>query len=166
MCILIPYYAELHLVGLGKNLVVIDVVFLVAGLPSIVSVRLGFQDRGFGDPTSMLFFTARGWLHGFLISFCLFLSLCSLISLHLSSLITSLVALSFAIFATPVVLKLKFWFLGGWLVFSPTQMFYLLLMHRLICSFVVLHWHEYLVCACLVCESRYSMLQIFTMFYV
>ncbi|CAG7871135.1 unnamed protein product, partial [Brassica rapa] len=41
------------------------------------------------------------WLHGLLISFCLFfLSLCSIISLHLSLLITSLVALPFAIFAT------------------------------------------------------------------
>ncbi|KAF3560633.1 hypothetical protein DY000_02013231 [Brassica cretica] len=37
-------------------------------------------------------------------------------------------------------LKLKLWFLGGWLPFSPTQ------------SFVILRWHECLVSACLVCE--------------
>ena len=89
------------IVGLGQSLVVIDVVFLVAGLSSIVSARLGFQDLVFGDLTSMLFFIARGWLHGLLISFCLLLSLCSLISMYLSSLITSLVALPFAIFSTP-----------------------------------------------------------------
>ena len=121
---------------MGQSLVVIDVVFLVAGLPSMVSARLGFQARVFGDLTSMLFFIVRGWLYGLLISFCLFLSLCSLISLHLSSLITSLVALPFAIFATPGLvvfffvyvlcawkvvygLKLKLWFLGSWLPFSP-----------------------------------------------
>ncbi|KAF2572926.1 hypothetical protein F2Q70_00001952 [Brassica cretica] len=74
---------------------------------------------------------ARGWLHGLFISFCLLLSLCSLISLYLSSLITSLVVYG---------LKLKLWFLGGWLLFSPTQ------------SFVILRWHECLVSACLVCE--------------
>ncbi|KAF2596152.1 hypothetical protein F2Q68_00012139 [Brassica cretica] len=67
--------------------------------------------------------------------------------------ITSLVALSFAIFATPSLdsvflcmlcalgkLFIKLWFLGIWLPFFPTQ------------SFVVLRWHERLVCACLVCE--------------
>ncbi|KAF3501274.1 hypothetical protein F2Q69_00041956 [Brassica cretica] len=70
----------LHLIF--SSLVVIDVVFLVAGLPSIVSARLGFQARV---------------VYG---------------------------------------LKLKLWFLGGWLPFSPTQ------------SFVVLRWHERLVCAC------------------
>ena len=53
-----------------------------------------FSRRVFGDLTSMFFLIARGWLHGFLISFCLFLSLCYLILLHLSSVITSLVALS------------------------------------------------------------------------
>ncbi|KAH0917524.1 hypothetical protein HID58_025184 [Brassica napus] len=36
---------KLNLIGLGQSLVVIDVVFLVAGLPSIVSTRLGFQDQ-------------------------------------------------------------------------------------------------------------------------
>ncbi|KAF2556577.1 hypothetical protein F2Q68_00016277 [Brassica cretica] len=44
---------------------------------------------------------AQGWLHGLLISFCFFLSLCSIILLHLSPLRTSPVALPFAIFATP-----------------------------------------------------------------
>ncbi|KAH0856940.1 LOW QUALITY PROTEIN: hypothetical protein HID58_085201, partial [Brassica napus] len=127
---------KLNLVGLGQSLVVIDVVFLVAGLLSKVSARLGFQDLVFGDLTSMLSFIARGWLHGLLISFCFFLSFCSLISLHLSSLITSLVALPFTIFATPGLdsvdngLKFKLWFLGGWLTFPHTQ------------SFVVLRWHE------------------------
>ncbi|KAH0892530.1 LOW QUALITY PROTEIN: hypothetical protein HID58_054959 [Brassica napus] len=127
---------KLHLIGLGQSLVVIDVVFLVAGLPLIVYIRLGFQDLLFGDLTSMLFFLPRGWLHSLLISFCLFLFLCSLVSLHLSSLITSLVALPFAIFVTPGLvvfffvyvlcawkvvygLKLKLWFLGSWLPFSP-----------------------------------------------
>ncbi|KAH0903069.1 hypothetical protein HID58_042572, partial [Brassica napus] len=124
---------KLHLVGLGQSLVVIDVVFLIVGLPSIVSARLGFQDLIFGDLTSTLFSIARGWLHGLLISFCLFLSLCSLISLHRSSLITSLVALPFAKFATPSLDSLKLWFLGGWLPFSPTH------------SFVVLRLHERLV---------------------
>uniref|UniRef100_A0A0D3D508 HAT C-terminal dimerisation domain-containing protein n=1 Tax=Brassica oleracea var. oleracea TaxID=109376 RepID=A0A0D3D508_BRAOL len=41
-----------------RSLVVIDVVFLVAGLLSIVSARLGFQDLVFGDLTSMLIFIA------------------------------------------------------------------------------------------------------------
>ena len=111
-----------------------------------------------------LFFIARGWLHGLLILFCLFLPLCSLVSLHLSSLITSLVALSFALFATPGLksifstyvlcawkvvygLKLKLLFFGGWLPFSPTQVVYLSIQ-----SFVVFRWHGRLVCACLVCE--------------
>ncbi|KAH0939631.1 hypothetical protein HID58_007092 [Brassica napus] len=52
------------LLGLSQSLVVIDVVFLVASLPSIVFARLSFQDLIFGDLTSMLFFIARGWLHG------------------------------------------------------------------------------------------------------
>ncbi|KAF2543192.1 hypothetical protein F2Q68_00029682 [Brassica cretica] len=43
-------------VGNWSSLVVIDVVFLVAGLPSIVSARLGSQDLVFGDLTSMFFF--------------------------------------------------------------------------------------------------------------
>ncbi|KAF2610354.1 hypothetical protein F2Q70_00010012 [Brassica cretica] len=54
------------LLRLGQSLVVIDVVFLVAGLPSIFSARLGFQDLVFSDLTSMLFFIARGWLHAFI----------------------------------------------------------------------------------------------------
>ncbi|KAG2249030.1 hypothetical protein Bca52824_088658 [Brassica carinata] len=35
---------ELHLFGLGQSLVVFEVVFLVVGLPLILSSRLGFQD--------------------------------------------------------------------------------------------------------------------------
>ena len=62
-------------------------------LPSIVSTRLDFQDLFFGDLTSMLFFIARGWLHGLLILFHLLFYLCSLILLYLSFLLTSLVAL-------------------------------------------------------------------------
>ncbi|KAH0883523.1 hypothetical protein HID58_059619, partial [Brassica napus] len=124
--ILVPCFAKLHLVGLGQSLVVIDVVFFVAGLPSIVSAHLGFQDRVFGDLASMFFFIARGWLH-------VFFSVC-------------------ALYAWKVVygLKLKLWFLGGWLPFFPTHVVYLLLMHPL--SFLVLRWHERFVYACLVCE--------------
>ncbi|KAF3505132.1 hypothetical protein F2Q69_00043265 [Brassica cretica] len=54
---------------LGQSLVVFDVVFLVVGLPSIVYVRLGFQDLVFDVLTSMLSFIARGRLHSLLISF-------------------------------------------------------------------------------------------------
>ncbi|KAF2536054.1 hypothetical protein F2Q68_00019554 [Brassica cretica] len=39
-----------------RSLVVIDVVFLVDGLPSIVFARLGFQDLVFGGLNSMFFF--------------------------------------------------------------------------------------------------------------
>ncbi|KAH0904447.1 hypothetical protein HID58_043950 [Brassica napus] len=66
---------ELHLLGLGQSLAVFYDSFLVVGLPLIVHARLGFQD---------------------LFPF----SLCSLILLHFSSLVTSLVALHFAMFAT------------------------------------------------------------------
>ena len=66
-----------------------------------------FSRRVFGDRTSALFI-ARGLLRGFLISFCLFLSRCSLISLHLLLLITSLVAL----FLSPYLL------LQVWIVLS------------------------------------------------
>ncbi|KAH0896541.1 LOW QUALITY PROTEIN: hypothetical protein HID58_046109, partial [Brassica napus] len=52
-CVVVSYGVKLHLIGLGQSLVVIDVVFLVVGLPSIVSARL---DLVFGDLTSMLFF--------------------------------------------------------------------------------------------------------------
>ena len=92
---------ELHLLGLGHSLVVFDVVFLFVGLPSIVHVRLAFQDLVFSDLTSMLSFIAWVWFHGLLILFCLPFPLCSLISFHLSSLIASLVALSFDMFPTP-----------------------------------------------------------------
>ncbi|KAF3567425.1 hypothetical protein DY000_02012714 [Brassica cretica] len=100
-CFSSPSSLELHLVGLSQSLVVLHLVFLVVGLSSIVSARLGFQVLDFGDLTSMLFFIARGWFYDLLISFRLLFSLCSLISLHLTSLLASLVALPFAIFATP-----------------------------------------------------------------
>ncbi|WZZ67221.1 hypothetical protein YC2023_078591 [Brassica napus] len=48
---------------LGQSLVIFDVVFLVVGLPSIVSARLGFQDLVFGVLTSMLSFIAQERLH-------------------------------------------------------------------------------------------------------
>ncbi|KAH0858135.1 hypothetical protein HID58_086396, partial [Brassica napus] len=161
---------KLHFVGLGQSLVVIDVVFLVTGLPSIVSARLSFQARVFGDLTSMIFFIVRGWLYGLLISFCLFLSLWSLISLYLSSLITSLVALPFTIFATPgldsVFLCVCFVHLEGclwsqasalvsrWLASILSHPGCLSSSHASfgVGSFLVLRWHEFLVCACLVCE--------------
>lgn len=111
------------LVGLGQSLVAIDVVFLVVGLLSIVSTRLGFQDLIFAELVSLRFFIAQGWLHGLLILFCLFLSLCSLMSLHLSSLIMSLVALPLCAWKVVYGLKLKLWFLGDWLSFSPLRLF-------------------------------------------
>ncbi|KAH0929184.1 hypothetical protein HID58_014911, partial [Brassica napus] len=58
--------------------------FLAVGLPLIVHARLGFQDLFFSDLTFILLF-----------------SLCSLILLHFSLLVASLVALHFAMFATP-----------------------------------------------------------------
>ncbi|KAH0857872.1 hypothetical protein HID58_086133, partial [Brassica napus] len=70
---------------LGQSLFVFDFVFLVVGLPSIVSPRFGFQDLVFGVLTSMLSFIARGRLHGFLISLRLPFPLYSCISLELSS---------------------------------------------------------------------------------
>ncbi|KAF3540001.1 hypothetical protein F2Q69_00025166 [Brassica cretica] len=70
---------------LGQSLVVFDVVFLVVGLPSIISARLGFQDLVFGVLTSMLSFISRGQLHSLLILFCLPFPLYSRISLQLSS---------------------------------------------------------------------------------
>ncbi|KAH0868174.1 hypothetical protein HID58_075196, partial [Brassica napus] len=144
---------------LGQSLVFIDVVFLVADLPSIVSARLGFQDLVFGDLTSMLFFIARGWSHGLLISFCLFLSCCSLISLHLSSLITSLVSLPIAIFATPgldsVFLCVYFVrleaLISRWLASILSHSDCLSSSHASLGNFVVFRWHERLICACLVC---------------
>ncbi|KAF3555347.1 hypothetical protein F2Q69_00011540 [Brassica cretica] len=140
-----------HLLFLSDSmsLIVIDVVFLVAGLPSIVSAHLGFQDLVFGDLTSRLFFIARGCLHGLLISFCLFLSLCSLIDLitlffadllwlFLSPYLLLQVWIVFffvyALYAWKVFygLKLKHWFFGGWVPFSPTRVVYLLLIHSLV----------------------------------
>ncbi|KAF3489057.1 hypothetical protein F2Q69_00053039 [Brassica cretica] len=70
---------------LGQSLFVFDFVFLVVGLPSIVSARFGFQDLVFGVLTSMLSFIARGRLHSFLISLRLPFPLYSCISLQLSS---------------------------------------------------------------------------------
>ncbi|KAH0883943.1 hypothetical protein HID58_060039 [Brassica napus] len=70
---------------LGQSLVVFDVVFIVVGLPSIVYVRLGFQDLFFGVLIYMLSFIARGRLHSLLISFRLPFPLYSRISLQLSS---------------------------------------------------------------------------------
>ncbi|KAH0878558.1 hypothetical protein HID58_065952 [Brassica napus] len=77
--------------------VVIDVVFLVVGLPSVVHARFGFQDLAFGDLNYMLYFI----LHGLMISFCLSFPLCSFISLQSSTVLASLVALLFAMFSTP-----------------------------------------------------------------
>ncbi|KAH0867627.1 hypothetical protein HID58_074649, partial [Brassica napus] len=91
---------ELHLIGLSQSLVDFYVVFFVVGLPSIVSARLCFQDLVFGDLTFILVF-----------------SLCSLILLHFSSPVASLVALQFAMFDTPGLDSVFFR------------------------SFVVLHWH-------------------------
>ncbi|KAH0884959.1 hypothetical protein HID58_061055, partial [Brassica napus] len=72
-------------------------------LPLIVPARLGFQDLVFG------------WLHSLLILYSLIFSLCSLILLHFSSLVAALVALHFAMFATP---GLDSVFLHDWIVFS------------------------------------------------
>ncbi|KAF3509963.1 hypothetical protein F2Q69_00009426 [Brassica cretica] len=70
---------------LGQSLFVFDFVFLVVGLPSVVSARFGFQDLVFGVLTSMLSFIARGRLYSFLISLRLSFPLYSCISLQLSS---------------------------------------------------------------------------------
>ncbi|CAN6844240.1 unnamed protein product [Brassica oleracea] len=70
---------------LGQSLFVFDFVFLVVGLPSIVSARFGFQILVFGVLTSMLSFIARGRLHSFLISLRLPFPIYSCISLQLSS---------------------------------------------------------------------------------
>ena len=97
-----------------------------------------FQDLVFGDLTSRLFFIAWGWLHGLLISFCLFYlfvlsSRCTFhrwsrlwwLSLSPNLLLQVWIVCFFvyALCAWKVVygLKLKLWFLGGWLSFSPTQ---------------------------------------------
>ncbi|KAF3578454.1 hypothetical protein DY000_02031224 [Brassica cretica] len=85
---------------LDQSLVVFDVVFLVVGLLSIVSARLGFQDLVFGVLTSMLSFIARGRLHSLLISFSS--PFPSLFSHLFAVFIASLVALPFTMFATRV----------------------------------------------------------------
>ncbi|KAH0873678.1 LOW QUALITY PROTEIN: hypothetical protein HID58_071040, partial [Brassica napus] len=129
-------------ISLGWILIVFEVVFLAVGLPSIVPSHVGFQDMVFGDLTSI----ARGRLHDWMISFCL--------PFHLFFIVVCVyVTLPFAMFATPNLdsillriwkivsgIKSELWFIRGWLPFSLTQ------------SFVVLHRHRRLVCACLVCE--------------
>ncbi|KAH0914698.1 hypothetical protein HID58_029144, partial [Brassica napus] len=114
---------ELHLLGLGQSLVV----FLVVGLPLIVSASLGFQDLVFGDLTFYVLFIARGWLHSLLILCSLFFFLCSLTSLHFSSLVASLVALHF------IYIPLKVW-----IVFSFT----LFLVSNLSSDFSVVGFHS------------------------
>ncbi|KAF2584480.1 hypothetical protein F2Q70_00034795 [Brassica cretica] len=96
-------------VGNWSSLVVIDVVFLVAGLPSIVSARLGSQDLVFGDLTSMFFFHNSRMDPRF-VDFILSLFI---------SLFSHLVA---PFIADHVVygLKLKLWFLGVVGFHSPT----------------------------------------------
>ena len=109
--------------------------FLVVDLLLIVPTCLRFQDLVFGDVTSKLSFIAWRRLHGFLVSFFLPFPFCSFISLQLSSLFASLVALPFVIFTPPgldsVFLllegcfwsQLRLWFLGGWVLLSHPQLF-------------------------------------------
>ena len=121
---------------LGQSLFVFDFVFLVVGLPSIVSARFGFQDLVFGVLTSMLSFIARGRLHSLLISFRLSFPLYSRISLQLSSHlwwlslspclpleIWIMFSFVYAMWAWKVIYGLKFslWFLSGCLLFSLSQ---------------------------------------------
>ncbi|KAH0891864.1 LOW QUALITY PROTEIN: hypothetical protein HID58_054293, partial [Brassica napus] len=134
---------ELHFLGLGQNLVVFEVVFLFVGLPSIVPSRVGFQDMVFD------FYSSRTAprLDDFVLS-----TLPSMFPHLVTAFIVACVSvtLPFAMFATPDLdnillrivsgIKSELWFIGGWLPFSLTQ------------SFVVLHRHRRLVCACLVCE--------------
>ncbi|CAG7901378.1 unnamed protein product, partial [Brassica rapa] len=70
---------------LGQSLLVLNIVFFVVGLPSIVSGHLGFQDLVFSVLTSMLSFITQGRLHSVLISFRLPFPHYSRISLQLSS---------------------------------------------------------------------------------
>ena len=63
--------------------------------------HLSQKDLVFCDLTSMISFISRGRSHGLLILFRLPFLPCSLISLQLSSLLASLVALLFAMFANP-----------------------------------------------------------------
>ncbi|KAH0917664.1 hypothetical protein HID58_025324, partial [Brassica napus] len=115
---------------------IFDVVFPVVGLPSVVPARLGFQYLVFGR------------FHGWLILFRLPFLLYSLISLQLSSLLASLVALPFAMFANPGLdsdflcmvvsgVKLRLWFLGAYLPFSFSQFVYLVLFLPLVCAFLL-----------------------------
>ncbi|KAH0885774.1 hypothetical protein HID58_061870, partial [Brassica napus] len=144
---------ELYLLRLGQSLVVFEVVFLVVSLPSIVPSRL-----------------ARVRLHD-LMNFVLS-TLPSMFPHLVAAFIAACISvtLSFAMFTTPgldIVLlriwkivsgfKSGLWFLGGWLPFSLTQYKCAVLVSwRLVSSiqsFVVLHRHRRLVCACLVCEE-------------
>ncbi|KAH0865106.1 LOW QUALITY PROTEIN: hypothetical protein HID58_082317, partial [Brassica napus] len=115
---------KLHLLGLGQSSIVFDVFFLSL---TCLYARLGFQDLVFDDLTSMLFFIARGGLHGLLILFRLLFYIFSLIMLHISLLSALLVWIVFssvyALWAWNVVstLKLVLLFLGGRLPFSIPQ---------------------------------------------
>ncbi|KAH0930102.1 LOW QUALITY PROTEIN: hypothetical protein HID58_015829, partial [Brassica napus] len=123
---------KLHLFRLGQSLVVIDVVFLIVGLPSIVSARFGFQDLVFGDLTSMLFFIVEDGSVDFILSLFIFLFfhlIAPFIADHVS---------------------------GGspfrHICYSRFEVFFSVYALCAWKSFVVLRWHGRLVCACLVCE--------------
>ncbi|KAH0892840.1 hypothetical protein HID58_055269 [Brassica napus] len=151
-----------------SSLVVFKVVFLVVGLPSIVHSRLGFQDMSFGDLTSI----ARGRFHDLMILFCDNFVLSTLPSMfpHLVAAFIAAcvsVTLPFAMFATlgldsvllrvcSVDLEECFWS-QVWALVSLGLAYVLphsgcSLLPLLPLSFVVLHRHRRLVCACLVCE--------------
>ncbi|KAH0886178.1 LOW QUALITY PROTEIN: hypothetical protein HID58_062274, partial [Brassica napus] len=143
----------------GSSLVVFKVVFLVVGLPSIVSSCLGFQDMGFGDMT----FIARGRLHDLMIFF-----VYPSIYVPSSPFIAACVCVTFpfVMFATPgldsvifrvcsVDLEDCFWS-QVWALVSLGLAYVLLhsgcsFLPLLPLNFVVLHRHRRLVCACLVC---------------
>ena len=132
---------------LGQSLVVLDVVFFVVGLPSIVSARLGFQDLVFGVLTSMLSLIARGRVHILLILFCLPFPLYSRISLQLSSHlwwlsfspcvpleVSIMFSFMYVMWAWKVISGLKFslWFLGGCLPFFLPKVVSILSMFPLV----------------------------------
>lgn len=117
---------------LGWGLGVLDVVFLVVFLRSIIHARLLFQDLVFGDLTSMFSFTVWERLS---------------ILLQFSLLLGSLVALPYAMFATLCLdnvflhvcyvvwkvvfdLKLGLWFFGGWLPFFLLRVISFLPLYR------------------------------------
>ncbi|KAH0857917.1 hypothetical protein HID58_086178, partial [Brassica napus] len=134
---------ELHFLGLDHSLVVFEVLFLVVGLPSRVPSRVSFQDMFYSSKTAPR-------LDDFVLS-----TLPSMFPHLVAAFIIACVSMTlpFAMFGTPDLdsillriwkivsgIKSELWFIGGWLPFSLTQ------------SFVVLHRHRRLVCACLVCE--------------